>query len=55
MILTDSTVFEEAPAFLESGEFNLELRNTMPLAMTYVLGIPCNHYSHLWRTMQCLE
>ena len=38
--LTDSTIFEEAPIFLESGQFNLELGNTMPLTMTYVFGIP---------------
>ena len=38
--LVDSTVFDEAPAFLQSGQFNLELGNTMPLAMTHVLGIP---------------
>ena len=38
--LTDSTVIEEAPRFLQSGEFKYELGNTMPLAMTYVLGVP---------------
>ena len=37
--LTESTVTEEAPRFLHSGELDCEFGNTMPLAMTYVLGV----------------
>ena len=38
--LTNSTVFEVAPLFLESGEFDHTLGNTMPLAMANATGIP---------------
>ena len=38
--LTNSTVFEVAPLFLESGEFDHNLGNTMPPAMANAEGIP---------------
>ena len=38
--LTNSTVCEIAPVFLQVGEFNHDLGNTMPLAMANATGIP---------------
>ena len=37
--LTDTTVAEESLHFLESGYFNHELENTMPLATANAMGI----------------
>ena len=39
-ILTNSTICEIAPVFLQVGEFNHDLGNTMPLAMANATGIP---------------